>query len=96
MNIDIEKIAKLANLNLTSEEALEFEKQLGDVVNYIEKLNKVDTTNIAETAQVTGLSNQLRDDTPSHESFSQDEALSGSTKIHNGLFVVEKTVDTTS
>lgn len=96
MNIDIEKVAKLANLTLTPEEALEFEKQLGDVVNYIEKLNKVNTTNIAETAQATGLLNKLRDDSSSHESFSQDEALSGSTKTHNGLFVVEKTVDTTS
>lgn len=96
MKIDVTKVAKLANLTLTPEEEKEFDKQLNDVVGYIEKLNSVDTSNIEPTAQVTGLINRTRDDQASGKMLTQKEALSGSDKTHNGMFVVEKLVDTTS
>lgn len=96
MKIDVRKVGKLANLTLTSEEEKEFDTQLTDIVGYIEKLNAVDTSNIEPTAQVTGLKNRVRNDNFSDDTLSQDEALSGGKKTHNGLFVVEKLVDTTS
>lgn len=95
MKIDVGKVAKLANLTLSPEEEKEFEVQLNSIVGYIEKLNSVDTTNIEPTAQVTGLTNRLRDDDETHTTLSQEEALSGSNKTHNGMFVVGKLVDTT-
>ena len=96
MKIDVKKVAKLANLVLTSEEETKFDKQLNEIVGYIEKLNSVDTSNIKPTAQVTGLKNVLRNDFFADDALSQEEALSGGKKTHNGLFVVEKLVDTTS
>lgn len=95
MKIDVTKVAKLANLALTSEEEKEFDKQLNDIVGYIEKLNSLDTSSVEPTAQVTGLTNRLRNDDFSDDTLSQDEALSGGKKTHNGLFVVDKLVDTT-
>lgn len=95
MKIDVKKVAALSNLTLTDQEEKEFDKQLNDIVGYIEKLNSVDTSGIEPTAQVTGLKNITKDDGKTHESFSQDEALSGTDKTHNGLFVVNKLVDTT-
>ncbi len=96
MKIDVKKVAKLANLTITPEEEKEFDAQLNDVVGYIEKLNAVDTSSIEPTAQVTGLSNRTRNDNFSDDTLSQEDALSGSSKTHNGMFVVEKLVDTTS
>jgi aspartyl-tRNA(Asn)/glutamyl-tRNA(Gln) amidotransferase subunit C len=96
MKIDITKVAKLANLTLTADEEKEFDKQLNDIVGYIEKLNSVDTTGIAPTAQVTGLVNRTREDKIAQNSLSQKDALSGGKKIHNEMFVVDQTVDTTS
>ena len=96
MKIDINKVAKLANITLTSQEEIEFDKQLADIVRYIEKLNAVDTSDIEPTAQVTGLLNQTREDDTKNDSLSQTDALSGTKKTHNGMFVVEKLVDTTS
>ena len=96
MKIDVKKVAKLANLTLTPDEEVTFEKQLGDVLTYIDKLNAVDTSNIQPTAQVTGLKNKLREDTQSGIMLSQDEALSGTDSKHNGLFKVDKLVDTTT
>lgn len=88
MKIDVNKIAKLASLHLTPEEEKKFEKQLSEVLNYVEKLKEVNTTNVEPTSQVTGLENVTRNDetTPS---LSQDETLSNTKSIHNGLFKVK-------
>jgi len=95
MKIDIKHIAKLSNLILTDAEENEFDGQLNDILSYIEQLNKVDTVNIEPTAQVTGLKNVTRNDNFTDDMLSQEEALSGGKKTHNGLFVVDKLVDTT-
>ena len=88
MKIDVKDVAKLANLKLTSEEEKKFEGQLGDILTYVEQLQKVDTTGVEETAQVTGLSNVARNDTTS-PSLTQDEALSGAKEQHNGFVKVQ-------
>lgn len=95
MKIDVTKVSKLANLTLTSDEEKEFDKQLNDIVGYIEKLNSVDTSNVEPTAQVTGLTNRLREEKTEDVCLMQDEALSGGKNLNNGLFVVGKLVDTT-
>lgn len=94
MKIDVKKVAKLSDLKLSTDEEEEFDTQLNDIVGYIEKLNKLDTANIKPTAQVTGLKNVLRPDEQNNSSLSQEDAISGSDKTHNGLFVVNKLVET--
>ncbi len=59
---DIKHIAQLARLELTAEEEKRYEKELSNVLNYIDQLQEVDTTNTEPTAQVTGLENILRED----------------------------------
>lgn len=95
MKIDVKKVAKLSNLTLTENEEKELDKQLNDIVVYIELLNKLDTSSITPTAQVTGLENVLREDERIQISFSTEQALSGTQKKHRDMFVVEKLVDTT-
>lgn len=87
MRIDVSRVAKLANLPLTEEEKKKFETQLSSILEYIEKLNEVDTKGIEPTSQVTGLENVTREDIAT-ESLSQEEALSNTTAKHNGLFKV--------
>ncbi|MCS6803980.1 MAG: Asp-tRNA(Asn)/Glu-tRNA(Gln) amidotransferase subunit GatC [Acidobacteriota bacterium] len=43
---DVEKIAELANLELTAEEKKLFTVQLASIVQYIEKLNELETTDV--------------------------------------------------
>jgi aspartyl-tRNA(Asn)/glutamyl-tRNA(Gln) amidotransferase subunit C len=87
---DVLHVAKLAKLNLTDSEIAKFTPQLGEVVNYISELSEVDTEGIEPTSQTTGLENQTREDVVKIESsLSQDEALSGSDKTHNGYFKVK-------
>ena len=59
---DIEEIAMLARLALTSEEKTQYAKDLSAVFHYIDMLSEVDTEQVPETCQVTGLEDVLRDD----------------------------------
>jgi len=85
--INVDHIAKLANISLTNVEKKKFEPQLEAVLDYIEKLSSADTKNTKETNQVTGLQNIEREDV-SEGSLSQEEAISQAKSTHNGLFEV--------
>ena len=43
---DVEKIAELARLELTAEETESFSEQLSAIIDYIDKLNELDTTGV--------------------------------------------------
>jgi aspartyl-tRNA(Asn)/glutamyl-tRNA(Gln) amidotransferase subunit C len=60
--IEVEKIAKLSRLELSDEEKDKFAGQLSAVLDYVGKLNEVNTENVPMTAQVTGLENVYRED----------------------------------
>ena len=59
---EVLKIAKLSRLVLTDEEVGKFSGQLSDVLGYVGKLTEINTDNVEETSQVTGLTNVLRQD----------------------------------
>lgn len=52
---EVEHVAKLARLGLSSDEKKKFEKELSDILDFVEKLNEVKTDKVEPTAQVTGL-----------------------------------------
>lgn len=56
-------IAKLARLELRPEEVEKMTKELSSILQYVDMLQELDTTNVEPTAQVTGQKNVLRDDT---------------------------------
>ena len=87
MNINVTHIAKLASLPLKAEDVQKFEKQLSEVLTYVEQLQKVDTSNIVPTSQVTGLENVVREDV-SRESLSQESVLSQTKSSQHGFFKV--------
>ena len=58
----VEYIAKLARIELTGKEKEKFATELSSILEYIDKLNQVDTTKIESISQVTGLENKTRGD----------------------------------
>ena len=42
--LDIEKVAQLAHLELAEEELKTFGPQIAEIVNYVEQLNELDTS----------------------------------------------------
>lgn len=59
---EVEKVAKLARIHLTEKDKKKYSKELSSILGYVEKLQKVNTDNIEETSQVTGLTNVYRED----------------------------------
>ncbi|NNE93824.1 MAG: Asp-tRNA(Asn)/Glu-tRNA(Gln) amidotransferase subunit GatC, partial [Verrucomicrobiales bacterium] len=51
--MDIKHIAHLARLELTEEEAAEYETQLEDILKYVEHLDAADVSEIEPTAHAT-------------------------------------------
>lgn len=89
MKVNIPHVAKLANLTLTKEEENKFEKQLSEILTYIEKLNEVDTQSIEPTSQVTGLENVTRKDKVESCEITQEQAISSTSSKQNGFFKVK-------
>lgn len=71
---EIEHIAMLARLFLSEEEKDLFGSQLSSILDYIEKLNELDTSDIEPTSHVLSLCNVVRDDTL-RPSIMKEEAL---------------------
>ena len=90
--LDVGYVAKLARLNLTAEETQLFQKQLGDVLAYAEKLKSVDVTGVEAAAHAVPVFNVFRDDEP-RDCFTPDEALSNAPRKANGLFIVTKVLE---
>ena len=81
----IEKVAKLALLNLTEEDKDMFSKQLGDILSYFKKLNDLDTSNIEPTTHAIDLKNVYREDV-STPSLSNEDALKNTEHKQDGYF----------
>lgn len=72
---EVQHIAKLARLQLSKEEEKQYQSQLSSILDFVEQLNEVDTKNVEETSQVTGLVNHYREDTVEELSPEQREEL---------------------
>jgi len=58
----IEHLAMLARLELSDEQKKSLSDTLPSIIEYMDILNEVDTTNVAPTYQSTGLTNVTRED----------------------------------
>lgn len=59
---DITKVAKLARLELSPEEKNEFSKQLSSIIEYVEKINELDTSSVTPADHIVDVSNVFRKD----------------------------------
>ena len=71
---EVQHIAELAKLQLTEAEAALYQEQLSDILNYIQRLNTLDTEAIPPTATVLPLRSVMREDVP-RPSLPVDEVL---------------------
>jgi len=61
---DVERVAALAQLELTAEEKALFTRQLADILRYAEQIQALDTRDVPATAHVRPASEAERDDEP--------------------------------
>lgn len=81
----VKHISELARLDLSNEEIAKFRRQLSSILEYVELLNEVDTSNVEQTAQTTGLKSVFHDDKPQKEQcLTQEEVLSNAPEKQEG------------
>ena len=92
MAFDIEKIAELARLSLKPEEKKKLEKELDAILNYVQKLNALNTEHVEPTSHVLDVENVFRVDEVK-PSVVRDEALDHAPAREGKFFKVPKVVD---
>ena len=88
VTIDITHVATLANMTVPESFKDKLEKQIESTVEHVESLSDIDTSKVAETNEVTNLSNVTEEDCV-RPSLTQEEALMNATHTYNGFFVVD-------
>jgi len=91
-DMDIDYVANLARIELSSQEKEKFQGQLGDVLKYFEKLQEVDIGGVEPTAHAFPRFN-VWDEDQSVDGFTAEEALSNAPKARNDQVVVPKVVE---
>lgn len=87
--IDINHLAKLCQMNVSDSEAKKLASQFADTLKIVALLEKLDTTRIGSTFQVTGLKNVFREDRIDRSNLhTQQQALKNAKKSHQGYFLV--------
>jgi aspartyl-tRNA(Asn)/glutamyl-tRNA(Gln) amidotransferase subunit C len=92
MHMDIKYVANLARINLTPDEEQKIGGQLGQVLDYVEKLKQVNIDDVEPTAHPAPLSNVFRPDV-SRPSMPHEDAMRNAPAKAGGLFVVPKIVE---
>ena len=92
---DVEKVAKLARLQLSEAELERFTGQLGAILEYVEKMNKLNTDNIEPLAHCLPVSNVFRTDEVK-ESLGTEKTLANAPQRDGEFFKVPKILDDNS
>lgn len=83
----VEHLARLARLQFSEEEKKSFLKDLDQILNYVEKINELNTENVEPTSHVLELKNVFRlDDVFQFSDYK--EILKNAPSLHDGYYCV--------
>lgn len=88
---DVEYVAQLARLQFTPEEMEKFTHHLNEILQYVEKLNELDTEHVEPLSHVIELANVFRDDVVKL-SLPREELLMNSPAHNDEFFQVPKII----
>ena len=89
---EVEKIAALSRLSFGEKEKAEYQRHLEDILMAAQKLEELDTSGVAPTAHIQGVSNVLREDEVK-ESMDNGLLTSNAPEKEKGCFIVPRVVE---
>jgi len=89
---DVAKVAHLARLKLSESEVDALTRQMGQILQYVDVLNEVDTANVEPMAHAVELSNVFRDDIE-QPSLPREAALANAPKTDGKCFIVPQILE---
>lgn len=91
-DLNIDYLANLARLALTGAEKEKFTRQLGDILQYVEKLKQVDVTGVEPMAHAAPVFNVWQEDTV-RPGLPVEQALRNAPTQRQHMIVVPKVVE---
>lgn len=88
----IEYVGILAKLELSEEEKEQAKKDMGKMLDYIDKLNELDTSGIEPMSHVFPVDNVFREDTVTNGD-DREQMLANAPQKKDGTYMVPKTFD---
>ncbi len=88
----VRKVARLSRLELTEAEVAEFADQLSAILEYVEKMNELDTDDVQPLAHCLPISNCFRADCVK-ESLGTEKVLGNAPQRDGEFFKVPKIID---
>ncbi len=88
---DVTHVAKLARLDLSEESIDMFVGQIGNILEYMETLNQVDTEDVESTSHAIFLTNAFRED-EEQEHLDRENSLANAPEKEDGSFLVPKVI----
>ncbi len=87
----IEYVSILAKLELLEQEREQAKKDMGRMLDYIDKLGELDTEGVEPMVHIFPVQNVFRDDIVTNSDM-REQLLSNALEQKDGMFVVPKTV----
>lgn len=87
----MEELEILAKLKLTDEERGALKRELQNMLDYVDMLNRLDTSNVEPLTHIIPLENVFREDEP-EESTPVDMILMNAPQKKDGQFAVPRTI----
>ena len=87
---DVLKLAQLARLKLSEDEIVRFQDEITSILQYVEKLQSVDLTDVEPTYQVSGLTNVMREDVVKDYGATPEDLLKNAPATENGHIKVKR------
>ncbi len=91
-SIDIHKVASLARLELSDDEASRYQAQLGQIITYIDKLGEHDLDDAEPTAHALPVADMVRADVSS-QGLSHEAVMSNAPRSVAGQFQIPKVIE---
>lgn len=88
----IEYVGILAKLELSDDEKEKAKEDMGKMLDYIDKLNELDTSNVEPMSHVFPVNNVFREDVVTNGD-DRENILKNAPEERDGAFVVPKTFD---
>lgn len=87
----VERVAHLSRLEFTEEELEKQFKQLGSIIEMMDSLSEIDTTDVTPLNHVMDIHNVFREDEV-HESMGAEKVLANAPEENENMFQVPKIV----
>lgn len=88
---EVTQVARLARLEIDESAVDTYARQLGKILEYMEALNRVDTSSVPATSHAISLNNAFREDEVA-DHLETDTALANAPEKESGAFLVPKVV----